>query len=181
MEQNAERFRKGGAVTVAVPGNAREYVDAFRRRYDPNMAHIIPHITLMFAPDLDAHGWFSQHPRIEAALGRIDAFEVRVSRVAMFPEDFVLWLQPTDSHGELFRLRQTILELLPGVAFDHPHDFVPHISIGFFSGQGALAEARAVVERELIPFSFQVAAVSFLQADEGNVWHCVDTVGLGGW
>jgi len=85
MENSAERFRKGGAVTVTMPESATKYVDGFRRQYDPAMAHIMPHITLVFAPDLDASHWFSHHPRIEAALGRIQAFDVHVSRVATFP------------------------------------------------------------------------------------------------
>jgi len=90
MENSAERFRKGGAVTVTMPESATKYVDGFRRQYDPAMAHIMPHITLVFAPDLDASHWFSHHPRIEAALGRIQAFDVHVSRVATFSEDLVL-------------------------------------------------------------------------------------------
>jgi 2'-5' RNA ligase len=179
MEQNAARLRKGGAVTIAVPGSAREYVDTFRQRYDPAMAHIMPHITLAFAQELDTADWMLARPRIHVALSQITPFEIHVSRVATFADGLVMWLQPTDEHGELVMLRQTILELLPGVAFDRIHDFVPHISIGFFASHEVLDEARAAVQRELVPFSFAVSAVSFLQADQGNVWQCVDAVPLG--
>lgn len=180
MEQNTTRLRKGGAVTVTVPGSAREYVDTFRRRYDSAMAHIVPHITLAFAAELDASVWMPARPRMREALARINPFTVRVVGVGTFMHDLVLWLRPSTPSGELLALRQTILEIFPNVAFDRVHDFVPHISIGFFSGQSILAEACAVIQRELIPFRFQVDAVSFLQADEGDVWHCVDTVRLGG-
>jgi hypothetical protein len=43
-----------------------------------------------------------------------------------------------------------------------------------------LLEAEGSVSRELVPFSFQVAYVSYLQADEGDIWQCLDTLELGG-
>lgn len=178
MKQAEERLRKGGAVTVAVPENVRSYVDGFRKRYDPHMTHIIPHITLVFAHDLDAQDWFERRAALAAELAKIDPFEVTVAQVATFPQEFVLWLEPTDTHGELAALRETVLRLLPGIAFDHLHDFVPHISIGFLSSQSTLAQAQGAVQHELVPFSFRVSAISFLQADAGDVWQCVDAIGL---
>jgi 2'-5' RNA ligase len=179
MEQNAKRLRRGGAVTVAVPGVAADCVDAFRRQYDPNVTHIVPHITLAFAPELDVCDWMPARPRMREALTRIHPFTVQVTGVGTFMDDLVLWLRPTAPHGELLTLRQTILRLFPDVAFDRVHDFVPHISIGFFAGRQALLLAMNAVRQELVPFSFRVAHLSFLQADEGNIWQCVDTVELG--
>jgi hypothetical protein len=43
-----------------------------------------------------------------------------------------------------------------------------------------LLDAQGTVRRELIRFSFRVGSISYLQADEGNIWQCVDTVELGG-
>ena len=180
MEQNAKRLRKGGAVAVAVSGDAADYVDGFRRRYDPHLARMLPHITLAVAPELDVCDWMPARSSIQGALAQISPFTVRVAGLGMFMDDLVLWLQPTSPHGELLTLRQTILGLFRDVAFDRVHDFVPHISIGFFTRREDLLEAQDTVCRELIPFSFHVAYVSFLQADEGDIWQCVDTVELGG-
>jgi len=180
MEQNAKRLRRGGAVTVAVPGVAADCVDAFRRQYDPNVTHIVPHITLAFAPELDVCDWMPARPRMREVLTRIHPFTVQVAGVGTFMDDLVLWLQPTTPQGELLTLRQIILESFPDVAFDRAVDYVPHISIGFFGGREALLEAQDTVRRELTPFSFRVAYISYLQADEGNIWQCVDTVELGG-
>jgi 2'-5' RNA ligase len=180
MEQNAKRLRKGGAVTVAVSGDAADCVDAFRRRYDPNVTRIMPHITLAFAPELDVCDWMPARPRMREVLARIHPFTVQVAGVGTFMGDLVLWLRPTTSRGELLTLRQAILELFPDVAFDRVHDFVPHISIGFFAGRQALLQAMNAVRQELVPFSFRVAYLSFLQADEGNIWQCVDAVEFGG-
>ena len=75
--------------------------------------------------------------------------------------------------------KRQILQSFPELAFDRLDDFVPHISIGFFAGREALLEASDTVQRELIPFSFRAGYISYLQADEGNIWQCVDTVELG--
>ena len=180
MEQDRKRLRKGGAIAIAVSGDAADYVNDFRRRYDPHVARILPHITLAVAPELDACDWMPARPRIREALSRIPPFTVHVVELGTFMDDLVLWLQPNVPHDELFTLRQMVLGSFPDVVFDRVDDFVPHISIGFFTSREALLEAQGTVRRELTRFSFRVAYVSYLQADEGNIWQCVDTVELGG-
>jgi 2'-5' RNA ligase len=180
MEHDRTRLRKGGAVAVAVSGDAAEYVDGFRKRYDPHVTHIMPHVTLAVAPELDVCDWIPARPRIQEALAQIPSFTIRVAELGTFMDDLVLWLQPTAPHGELLTLRLVILGSFPDVAFDRVDDYVPHISIGFFTGREALLEAQGTVRRELMPFSFRAGFISYLQADEGNIWRCVDTVDLGG-
>jgi 2'-5' RNA ligase len=180
MEQDRKGFRKGGAVAVVVSGDAADYVDGFRRRYDPHVTHIMPHVTLAVAPELDVCDWMPARPHIEEALAQLPPFTIRVAELGTFMDDLVLWLQPTVHHGELLTLRQVILGSFPDVAFDRVDDYVPHISIGFFTGREGLLEAQDAVRREMMPFSFRVGFVSYLQADEGNVWQCVDMVDLGG-
>jgi 2'-5' RNA ligase len=144
------------------------------------VARILPHITLAVAPELDACDWMPARPRIKQALAQISPFTVHVTELGTFMDDPVLWLRPTTPHGELFTLRQMVLGSFPDVVFDRVDDFVPHISIGFFTSREALLEAQGTVRRELTRFSFRVAYVSYLQADEGDIWQCVDTVELGG-
>lgn len=180
MEQDTKRFRKGGAVAVTVSGDAVDYINGFRRRYDPHVDSIMPHVTLAVAPELDVCDWMPVRPHIQDALAQFPPFTVHVAELGTFMDDLVLWLQPTDPHGELLTLRQMILGSFPDVTFDRVGDFVPHISIGFFTDRGTFLEAQDTVRRELIPFSFRVGSISFLQADEGDIWQCVDTVELGG-
>lgn len=180
MELDRKRFRRGGAVAVTVSGDAADYVDSFRRRYDPHVARIMPHITLAFAATLDVDDWMSARLHIQAALSRIRPFIVHVAELGTFTDELVLWMQPAVPHDELLTLRQTIVESFPNVAFDRVHDFVPHISLGFFTNREQLLEAQNAVHRELTPFSFRVAFISYLQADEGDIWQCIDTVELGG-
>jgi 2'-5' RNA ligase len=180
MEQDGERLRKGGAVTIAVSGDAADYVDGFRKRYDPHVRRIVPHITLAFAADLDVSDWMLARHQIDESLVHLPPFTVHVARPGIFVDGFVLWLQPTTPHGELLTLRQIILESFPDVAFDRAVDYVPHISVGFFGNREELLEAEGSVSRELVPFSFRVAYVSYLQADEGDIWQCLDTLELGG-
>jgi len=180
MEQDRKRLRKGGAIAIAVSGDAADYVNDFRRRYDPHVARILPHITLAVAPELDACDWMPVRPRIKQALAQISPFTIHVAELGTFMDDLVLWLQPIAPHDELFTLRQMVLGSFPDVVFDRVDDFVPHISIGFFTSREALLEAQGTVRRELTRFSFRVGSISYLQADEGNIWQCVDTVELGG-
>lgn len=181
MEQIQKRFRKGGAVTVSVTGDAADYVDSFRRRYDPHAARIMPHITLAFAGSLETEQWSCARSAIERELHASPPFSINVADTGMFVQGgFVLWLKPVDEHGELLTLRNVVLQAFPDVGFDRPDDFVPHISVGFFDTQETLLAARDTVQSELHPFSFRVASLSFLQADEGDIWQCVDTVELGG-
>ena len=179
MKQEELRLRKGGAVTVPVAGNAAAYVDTFRRRYDPHVDLIMPHITLAFAAELDACDWMPFRSRIQAALADMPPFDLQVRAVDTFPDSLVLWLKPDDPDGQVATLRNCIMSTFHGVEFDHADNFVPHISIGFFETPEQLEAARTVVARELVPFTFHVSYLSFLQADEGNVWRCVDTVELG--
>ena len=181
MEQDRRRLRKGGAVAVAVSGDAADYVDSFRRLYDPHVTRILPHVTLAVAPELDVSDWMSARPRIKEALSQISPFTIRVAGLGTFTDDLVLWMRPTVPHGELRTMRKLILGSFPDVAFDRVNDFVAHISIGFFSGRQALLQAMDAIRPELVPFSFRVACVSYLQADEGDIWQCVDTVELGGF
>jgi 2'-5' RNA ligase len=180
MEQDRKRFRKGGAVAVAVSGDAADYVDSFRRRYDPHVTRIMPHATLAIAPELDVYDWMPVRPRIQEALAQLPPFTIRVAELDTFMDDLVLWLRPTAPHGELLTMRKLILGSFPDVAFDRVDDYVPHISIGFFTGREDLLEAQDTIQRELVPFSFRVGYISYLQADEGDIWQCVDTVELGG-
>jgi 2'-5' RNA ligase len=181
MKQAQKGFRKGGAVAVAVAGDAAGYVDSFRRRYDPQVTRIMPHITLAFARGLETVPWSLARPSIERNVTQVLPFTVHVAGADVFTQDgFVLWLKPTDDQDELLSLRKIVLRAFPDVAFERPDDFVPHISIGFFGTQDALLKARDTVQHELHPFSFRVAYISFLQADTGNIWQCVDTVELGG-
>jgi len=144
------------------------------------VTRIMPHITLAVAPELDVCDWMSARPRIRGALAQFPPFTIRVAELGTFVDDLVLWLRPTAPHGELVTLRQIILESFPDVEFDRVDDFVPHISIGFFASSEDLLEAQDAICRELIPFSFRVGSISYLQADDGNIWQCVDTVELGG-
>jgi len=180
MEQDRKRLRKGGAIAIAVSGDAADYVNDFRRRYDPHVARILPHITLAVAPELDACDWMPARPRITQALAQISPFTICVAGLDTFMDDLVLWLQPIAPRDELYTLRQMVLGSFPDVAFDRVDDFVPHISIGFFTSREALLEAQGIVRRELTRFSFRVGSISYLQADEGNIWQCVDAVELGG-
>ena len=180
MEHIQKRFRKGGAVAVSVTGDAADYVDSFRRRYDPHAARIMSHITLAFGQSLETEQWSRARSAVARDLGATSPFSIRVADTGIFVDGgFVLWLRPVDEHGELLALRGIVLRSFPGVAFERPDDYVPHISIGFFATQEALIAARDTVERELHPFSFRVASIAFLQADEGDIWRCVDTVELG--
>jgi 2'-5' RNA ligase len=181
MKQAQKGFRKGGAVAVAVAGDAAGYVDSFRRRYDPQVTRIMPHITLAFARGLETVPWSLARAGILGDLREMPPFTVHVAETGVFVQNgFVLWLRPTVEHDELVSLRNIVLKPFPDVAFERPDDFVPHISIGFFGTQDALLKARDIVQRELHPFSFRVAYVSFLQADEGDIWQCFDTLDLGG-
>ncbi|HPS69942.1 MAG TPA: 2'-5' RNA ligase family protein [Candidatus Cryosericum sp.] len=179
MDQEELRLRKGGAVTVPVAGTAATYVDTFRRRYDPHVDLIMPHITLAFAAELDACDWMPARSRIQAALADVPPFDAQVRVVDAFPDNLVLWLRPDDPDGQFVKLRNCIMDTFPGVEFDHAGNFVAHISIGFFETPAELEAARTFVAQELVPFTFHVSYLSFLQADEGNVWRCVDTVELG--
>ena len=181
MAQAQKGFRKGGAVAIGVAGDAVDYVDSFRRRYDPHVARIMPHITLAFARELESAQWHLARPCIEGDLAEISPFTIRVAETGTFiQEGFVLWLKPVDEHDELTLLRNIVLKAFPGVVFERADDFIPHISIGFFEAQEDLRKAQDIVQHELHPFSFRVASVAFLQADEGNVWQCVDSIELGG-
>jgi len=174
------RLQRSGAVVLCVPGDAAGYIDMFRRRYDPHVAQIMPHITLAFATELDTVTWQAARRHVQDTLAGLSPFTISVAETGTFEGgEPVLWLRPRDSAGEILMLRQTVLQAFPHIRFDRPDDFVPHISIGFFRTQKELAGAEQAVRRELRPFSFRVAFVSFLYAGEKDIWKSVDALELG--
>lgn len=180
MELPQKRFRKGGALAVGVSGDAEEYVNGFRRRYDQHVSRIMPHITLAFAPELDLDQWSQRRARLAETLVALDPFIVHVAETGVFlQEELVLWLKPVAARGNLKRLRDIVLAAFPDVLFERRYDFVPHISIGFFETAQALSAAKSAVDGDLRPFSFRVSFLSFLLADTDDVWQCVDTIDLG--
>lgn len=173
-------LRRSGAVVLCVPGDAADYTDTFRRRYDPHVAQIMPHITLAFATELDVVAWRAARQRIQDALTGLPPFAINVAETGTFGgSELVLWLKPRDSAGEMAMLRRMILQAFPQIQFDRPDDFIPHISIGFFRTREELADAEQTVRQELRPFSFHIAIVSFLHASEKNIWQSIDILELG--
>lgn len=180
MNHVEKGLRESGAVTICIMGDAGDYIDSFRHRFDPYVERIMPHITLMFAQDLDVTIWQSVRRSIQEGLSHITPFSVSVGRTGVFHDDtLVLWLLPEDEHGEVAAIRSLLLRAASGVTVERVHDFVPHISIGFFDREESLIAAREVVDADLRPFDFRVAFLSFLRADDNDVWHCVDTLNLG--
>ncbi|MDO9099317.1 MAG: 2'-5' RNA ligase family protein [Caldisericota bacterium] len=180
MEYIERGFRESGAVTICITGDAGDYINTFRHRFDPYVERIMPHITLMFAQDLDVAMWQSVRLPIQEGLAHITPFRVCVGSTGVFHGDTpVLWLLPEDEHGEIAAIRGVLLGATSGVAVERVRDFVPHISIGFFDQEESLMSARQAVDTDLQPFDFRVAFLSFLRADDNDVWHCVDTLNLG--
>lgn len=175
------RFRKSGAVVLCVPGDAADYIDVFRRRYDPSVERIMPHITLAFAEDLTTDVWQVERASMQRALARVHPFTISVADLGTFPlPDGVLWLKPQETGRELQTLQEIVLHAFPDIQFAWAQEFVPHISIGFFRSEEALTAAQQAVRKELRPFSFRIAIVSFLRAEQGDIWRPADMLELGG-
>lgn len=112
-------------------------IQRIREQYDRKIYRWMPHVTLLY-PFWEKHWFDLAKSRLTAALAHIRPFPVFFRTFSYFRHTsttFTIWLVPEPSDCWM-RLEETLIENFPDCTdqVDYPTGFIPHLSVGQFSG-----------------------------------------------
>ena len=127
-------------AVVHYPSIETKLIDEFRRKYDPQVDLIEPHITFLFlVPDSIGEANIVRH--IESIAGHWGPFPVRLKGLQK-AWDHWLFLLVAEGRECVTRLHH---ELYTGILADYLRKdipFVPHLGLGLFASRGANYDIR---------------------------------------
>jgi len=154
-------------------------IDRWRRIYDPHHEGIRPHITVAYPPFIPEKDWGMNRPALVELLKNFQPFSVTLRELGTFAgSPSVLWLRPEDD-GNLSRLHSALAGHLPAYILTLPVGYVPHLTLGFFESQEALAEAQKAILSEIKPLHFQADELIYMVFGDDGVWRTRDRLALG--
>ncbi len=142
-------------VLVFYPTVDRRAIDDIRRKYDPTVDLIAPHVTVLFPVPLRV-GEDQLVAHIEAVLKGCAPFEVRFGGLQKSPDH---WLLLTLGEGEN-TVRELYRSLYTGILAEFRRDdieFVPHLGLGLFLKQGARYNSRDPQVSDLATEKYETA------------------------
>ena len=161
------------------PGEISEEIDRWRCIYDPHHEGIRPHITVAYPPFIPETEWGMNRPALAELLRDFPPFSITLRELGTFAgSPAVLWLRPEDG-GHLSRLHSALADHLPAYILTLPVGYVPHLTLGFFESQEALAEAQKVILSEIKPLHFEADELNYMVFGDDAVWHTRDRLPLG--
>ena len=180
MLESSEIFN---GLEIFIGGKAMDTINTWRRRYDPTVLDVQPHITLAYPPFVPFEQWEKVKPQIVSCLAGYEPFRVVFQQAGTFTGDSpidpnVLWLKPEDG-GVITRMRLDLEKKFPAFVPPMPFPYVPHLSIGFIQGNEALQRALVVVQKSLKPFEITVKEIVYEALDDQAGLHFFDHIPLG--
>ncbi|HJP33281.1 MAG: 2'-5' RNA ligase family protein [Candidatus Latescibacteria bacterium] len=167
-----------GRLSIIPPEPVKTLInERWRQKYDAQYTRLDPHISL--GSTLTGEAWKEVGPSLATLLSTVAPFEVcldHVTRAATNENSIYLGLQ---DGGPVVSLQRLLESSFPQLMAETP-DFVPHLSIGWFSDPGARDLAVAAVRDELEAVRFVADGVSFYRREQDGFWHPEQSVPLGG-
>ena len=163
------RFTGMFYALVHYPNIDIKLINEFRRKYDPNVALIDPHITFVFlVPESVGEGNLISH--IRSVLKHWQPFPIRLKGLQK-AWDHLLFLIVADGNENVNRL---YCELYTGIlaAYRRPDiEFVPHLGLGLFARQDGNYDIRNPrdVSLDVEAYSHALKEARPLELD----YHCI--------
>ena len=160
------------AVIIAPGGRVAELAEPIRRVHDPEwFERVPPHITLLNA--------FEPHEGDGAVKRIVDEVARRSKPLAARTGGFGVFLtQPlilfirVESEGPMMRLQKSLGEALP--RYDYAFPYRPHITVGRFASEEAVARVLKGLGREADGIEFEVRSFALYAEDERGVFRCIE-------
>ncbi|HUT14874.1 MAG TPA: 2'-5' RNA ligase family protein [Anaerolineae bacterium] len=166
-------------LAAEVPSEVAVLIDQWRRVHLPDHLQIAPHVTVAYPPFIPEEDWLLLRPEVAECLQAFQPFQVALTEPGVFAgEPHVLWLRPEDG-GRFSRIREALAERMPDYFPPMPWEYVPHVTIGAFDTQEALAQARQVVGSEWSPVRFEVGELVYAVMLADGTYRIADRVALG--
>jgi len=165
-------------LAILVPPSSSRRINRWRRVYDPSYPALVPHLTLAYPPFVPPNGWETLRNDFAALLSRFSPFSITLNEVRTFESPWrILWLKPQEQY-RLMRLRTALEKKFPVQIPEFPVLYQPHVTIGLFSDEAALAAAREQVRSEFKPIAFEAQTVDYLVQDLDGIWRVYDRLPL---
>ena len=135
---------------VHYPAVETQRIDALRRKYDPQVDLIAPHITLMF-PLPSSMGESTLVSHLEHVLNGCRPFPIHIQGLEE-SADHYLFLVLQEGRAEVIHLHDRIYTgiLAPYLRTDLP--YVPHVTLGSFGEAELCSQARRDAERDSLNY-----------------------------
>lgn len=171
------------SLSILLSDDVCDFVDHWRKKYDPYYRLWRPHISLVYPPFIPVIEWPGIRRHVVDALLEFKPFTITLDSVEVFEESpNILWLSPEDG-GKMQRMRSRLEEALPQYVPVFPAEFKPHVTIGYFRKKKDAYSTRDEVQAEIDPrsqpLSWKVTQVVFLAQEEEGDMRFEDSVTIG--
>lgn len=114
-------------ISIFPERSVQDFVDSFRKRYDPRYRFIPPHITLKEKFELAEHQVEPMIEKLEAIAKQATPFQIKFHKVSHFyPTSPTLYLAIQGAEP-IVELHKQIKTAIPGAT---AYDYIPHLTIG---------------------------------------------------
>jgi len=137
---------------VHYPAVELGHINRLRSMYDPQFHLIAPHITIMF-PTPDSIGERNLVSHIEGVLHRWESFPIRLKGLQQSWDEH-LFLLLNKGEGDVIRLHDEIYTGLLSEYRDEAPPFIPHVTIGVFTGKNE-EYAQALKDAEQLKLNYE--------------------------
>ncbi|HKE05990.1 MAG TPA: 2'-5' RNA ligase family protein [Blastocatellia bacterium] len=157
---------------VHYPAVDLRLIDGLRSKYDPQFHLIAPHITIMFpAPDSIGEGGLMSH--IESVLHGWESFPIRLKGLQQSRDEY-LFLLLNKGEADVIRLHDEIYTGLLSEYRDEAQPFIPHVTLGAFSGKNEeYSQALKEAEQLKIDYECMLNRLHLIKIDDARshiVW-----------
>ncbi|HJZ79528.1 MAG TPA: 2'-5' RNA ligase family protein [Pyrinomonadaceae bacterium] len=139
---------------IHYPAADLRLIDGLRSKYDPQFRLIAPHITIMF-PAPDSIGERSLVAHIESVSHRWESFPIRLKGLQKSWDEY-LFLLLNKGEEDVIRLHGEIYTGLLCEYCDEARPFIPHLTLGVFSGKNE-EYSQALKEAEQLKLDYECA------------------------
>ncbi|CEG26141.1 2'-5' RNA ligase family protein [Bacillus sp. B-jedd] len=155
----------------------QDWVNSYRKRYDPHYSLIAPHLTVVNAFEATEEEAESIAGQLREAVKKHDPFTLKTSKISSFhPVNNVIYLK-VDPSDEIIALHKDLNDLLesPGMQYK----FVPHVTVGQKLSDDEHFDVYGTLKMQGIDHEEEIDRVHLLYQLENGQWTVYETFRLG--
>ncbi|WP_409274478.1 2'-5' RNA ligase family protein [Neobacillus sp. SCS-31] len=155
----------------------QDWVNSYRKRYDPHYALIAPHLTLVNAFESSEEEAETLAKKLRDASEKHEPFSLRTSKISSFhPVNNVIYLKVEPSE-EIIALHKELNDIVNSP--DQAYKFVPHITIGQKLSDDEHFDVYGTLKMQGIDHEEEIDRFHLLYQLESGQWTVYETFRLG--
>jgi len=166
-------------IAVFPNQDVQEFVNNYRKRYDPHYKLISPHMTIREAEDWTEPQLDEAVAYLERVAAGFSPFTIRFNRFSsFFPVNHVIYLALEDKES-LMKLYASVCDG-PLAEPEKPYVFNPHVTIGQQLSSDELHDVLASLKKTPVDFTSTIDHFDLLSQTEDGTWKSVHSFKLQG-